>query len=160
MENVMKDLVIDEALFNQAFARDIDFEDVAPQSAYLNTENGDLVWVYHDNEDAHSEAGIPPERAEAIRQQITASPEQYLEIPGLNHSDHHDILQAFIDSDWTEDEEAKSLARSAYHGSIGWWKTVVDDEHIIHVYYDFRYERTQQMAEEFLREHGINPQWR
>jgi hypothetical protein len=154
----VRKLEIDEALFRQAFNRDVDFHDASPQSAYLNVETGIILWIYEDDEDA-SDIGVSPDENQAIREQIASSPGRYLEIPGLSHGDHHDILCEFLGSDWTEDEETKNIARNAYFGSIGGWKKSLNDESIVHVFYDFRDNRTKHMAEDFLRKHGIDPQW-
>jgi hypothetical protein len=155
----VRKLEIDEMLFRQAFDRDVDFHDAFPQCHYLNVETGEIILAYEDDEDAFMDIGMPPYENQANRELIAASPDRYLEIPGLNHGDHHDILLEFLDSDWTEDEETKNIARDAYYGSIGGWKKSLDDESILHAFYDFRDNRTKQMAEEFLRKHGIYPNW-
>ena len=155
----MRKLEIDEMLFRQAFDRDTDFHDAFPRSVYLNMETGEILWAYEDDEDAYMDIGVSPSENQAIRKLIAASPDRYLEIPGLAHGDHHDILQEFLDSDWTEDEETKNIARNAYFGSIGGWKKSLGDDSILHAFYDFRDLRTKQMAEEFLRKQGIDPHW-
>jgi hypothetical protein len=43
---------IDFYIFFRAFARDVDFEDTHPQSTYLDLQNGDILWVYEDDEEA------------------------------------------------------------------------------------------------------------
>jgi Uncharacterised protein family (UPF0158) len=156
----VKHLAIDEAMFTLAFDRHVDFTMHHPQSAYLDRDSGDVIWIYHDDEDAEMEAGVPAEENRVLRERISAAPERYLEIIGLSHGDHHDILRAFLDSDWTADEEARERAWSAYSGSIGRWKKTVADRAIIHAFYDFQEKRAKEMAEQFLREHGIEPQWR
>jgi hypothetical protein len=155
----VRKLDIDEMLFRQAFDRDTDFHDAFPRSPYLNMETGEILWAYEDDEDAYMDVGVSPLENQAIRKLIAASPDRYLEIPGLAHGDHHDILQEFLDSDWTEDKETKSIARNAYFGSIGGWKKSLEDDSILHAFYDFRDLRTKQMAEEFLRRQGIDPHW-
>jgi hypothetical protein len=156
----MRLLAIDEMLFRQAFDRDVTFHDDCPQSAILDRESGEIFWVYANDDDAHTEAGISPEVNAAIRQRVADGHDRYLEIPGHDHGEHHEILQEFLASDWTEDEEAKSTARAAYFGSIGGWKKVVDDKSVVDAFVDFRERRTKQMAEAFLRAQGIEPQWR
>jgi hypothetical protein len=104
--------------------------------------------------------GIPPEENDAVRQRITGTPDRFLEIPGLDHGDHHDILREFLASNWTEDEGARTSARAAYSGSIGRWKKSLGDDSAIHAYYDFRDRRTKDMAADFLRENGIEPLWK
>lgn len=156
---VIRELIIDEPLFQMAFGRDVDFHDDYPQTAYLELDTGNIYWLYEEDHDAEMWAGITQEENQATRALIATSPDRYLEIPGLSHGDHHEILQDFLDSDWTEDENIKRIARNAYFGSIGKWKRSVDDESIVNAFYNFRDYRTKQMAEEFLLEHGITPQW-
>ena len=155
----MQVLAIDEMLFWQAFDRDVVFHDTYPQSAYLDRKSGEILWVYEEDEAAHMDVGIPPEENAAARRLVAAAADRYLEIPGLDHGDHHEILREFLASNWTDDEKLKSRARAAYFGSIGGWKEAVGDERVVHAFYDFRERRTKQMAEDFLRRHGIEPQW-
>ena len=155
----MQVLAIDETLFRMAFNRDVDVE-IYPQSAYLDHQTGEIRWVYENDEHAEMEDGIPAVENKATRQRITETPDRFLEIPGLNHDDHHKILQEFLASDWTKDKEAESRAYAAYSGSIGGWIQRVNDDRAIHSYYDFRDGRTKELAEEFLRRQGIKPQWK
>jgi hypothetical protein len=155
----LRKLTINHALFSLAFDRDVPFHDLYPQSAFLDRKSGEIHWVYEEDKNAEMEAGIPAEENRAIRERIEATPDRYLEIRGLDHGDHHEILRAFLNSDWTDDEETWSRARNAYSGSIGRWKRSVADRTIIHAYYAFCDSRMKQMAEEFLRNHGIDPQW-
>lgn len=156
----LQKLSIDYAIFSMAFGRDVDFQDSNPQSTYLDRKNGDILWVYDDDEDASFEAGIPAEENRKLREQIKATPEQYLEIPGFSHGGHHKILREFLDSDWTEDKDEWNRVRNAYFGSIGGWKKSLDDENVAYIFYDFRDRRVQQLAERFLLEHGIEPLWK
>lgn len=150
---------IDYDIFLMAFGRDVDFHDAHSQFTYLNRENGDILWVYEDDEDAPWDAGIPAEENRELREQIKATPARYLEIPGLSHGGHHEILREFLDSEWTEDEDEWKRVRNAYFGSIGGWKKSLDDESIAYVFYNFRERRIKQLVEKFLREHGIEPLW-
>lgn len=156
----LRRVTIDQAMFSMAFDRDMDFEDVYPISTYLNLESGDVVWIYENDGDAYMDAGISPEENCATRDQVNALPNRYLEIPGLGHGEHHEILREFLDSDWTEDLEEHARARSAYFGSIGGWKKSVSNQSIVHSFNNYRDRKTLQLAEEFLREHGIKPAWR
>ena len=160
-ETKLQKLVIDEILFGCAFDRDVDFHDAYPQSAYLDRQTGEVIWFYEDDNDAELEAGcLAAEEFRKNRQIIEATPEQYLEIPGLDHGDHHDLLKDFLSSNWTDDDGLRRYAQDAYYGSIGGWKKSVDDESIIHAFYDFRDRMTTEMAEAFLRSHGIEPVWK
>jgi hypothetical protein len=133
---------------------------VCPQSTYLDLESGEIIWVYEEDEDAYVESGISKEENLEMRERIEAASDRYLEIPGLSHSDHHEILQEFLNSDWTDDEETWRKARDAYFGSIGGWKKSLKDERILYAFYDYRDRKTKKMADEFLREHGVDPEWK
>lgn len=159
-ESGLQKVSIDWCIFSRAFGRDVDFEDTHPQSTCLDRENGDILWVYEDDEDASWDAGIPAEENQGLRERVEAAPDRYLEISGLSHGEHHDILREFLDSDWTEDDEERKRVRNSYFGSIGGWKKSLEDEDIAYIFYDFRERRIKQLAEEFLREHGIEPQWK
>ena len=151
---------IDKALFTMAFGRDVDFHDTYPQVVYLDRKTGDVIWIYGSDHDAEMEAGISPDENRQEREAVDAAPERYLEIPGLDHTDHHRILQRFLRSDWTRDDERWERAQGAYRGSIGKWKRDVRDEDAVHAFYAFREAEVEAMAEEFLRENGIEPIWR
>ncbi len=40
------------------------------------------------------------------------------------------------------------------------WKDTIDNHRAEHAYYDFREKKIKHMAEEYLREHYIEPNWR
>ena len=147
---------IDWHNFHLAFARDTDFHDTWPQSVYLDLETGDVKWCFECDSDAEAEFGKGKARDNAeMRRQIEETPDRYLEIPGLSHGDHHNILQEFLDSDWTDDEEQHTNASISYFGSIGGWIKTVEDESAVHGYFDYREVRTVDLASQFLRDHGI-----
>ena len=152
-------LSVDWIFFSLAFARDVDFHDTFSQSTFLDRDTGEIIWVFEDDDDAESAAGISPEENQATWQLIEEAPERYLEIPGLDHGDHHEILRAFLNSDWTDDEGLRRTARDAYAGSIGGWKDAVNDRDIVHAFHDFQEQKATEMAEDFLRSHGIEPEW-
>ena len=153
-------LGIDRGLFAMAFGRDVDYHDTLPQLIYLDRQTGDIVWLYGSDNDATMEAGIPADENRMGRQAIKAEPERYLEIPGLDHDDHHRILRRFLMSDWTRDKGRRHRAEDAYRGSIGKWKRDVGDDDAINAFYDFRDAEIEAMAKAFLRENGIEPVWR
>ncbi len=155
-----RSISIDEMMFMHAFERDIDFQDMAPQSAYLDLERGNIIWVFEEDDDAKFYAGIELAKNRDIRERIAALPENYLEVPGRDHFEHHKILQEFLSSEWTEDKVLIRRAREAYSGSIGRWKEEIEDERVVLQYYDFREKKIKQLAEEHLREHLIEPNWR
>lgn len=135
------------------------FHDTYAQSAYLDRLTGEIFWVYENDEDACMELNVAPEENAAARRQVAESPDRYLMIPGLEHGEHHQILQEFLNSPWNEDEEAQIAAQAAYNGSIGRWKKAVNDE-TVEAFHEFREWRTKEMAEDFLRQHGTEPDWK
>jgi hypothetical protein len=159
-EGKLRKLPIDRAIFGMAFERDIVFHDTCPQTVYLNRETGEMHWVYDDDQDARSEAGISAAENEALRRLIEEAPARFLEIPGRDHGEHHDLLREFLNSDWTENESSRDKAQGAYFGSIGGWKKTVEDQETIHRFYDYRDSKLREMAESFLRDHGIEPVWK
>jgi hypothetical protein len=152
-------LTVDQSLFTIAFGRDVDYHDVVPQLIYLDRFTGDVMWLYESDDDAYMEAGIPASENLEQRERIVAEPNRYLEIPGLDHDDHHKILKSFLRSDWTDDEARSQKAFEAYFGSIGGWKKSVNDEGAIQAFYDYQDTRITELAEEFLAENGIVPDW-
>ena len=151
---------IDKGLFTMAFGRDVDFHDTYPQVVYLDRQTGGIVWLYETDDDAEMEVGILAEENRQEREAVDAAPERYLEIPGLNHDDHHRILRRFLMSDWTRDKERRRRVEDAYRGSIGKWKRDVRDEAAVDAFYEFREAEIVAMAEEFLRENDIEPIWK
>ena len=152
-------LAIDRTEFELAFGRDADNYVTYETIAYLDRRTGAVVWVYEDDEEAEDEANIPAAENGALRQAIAAAPARYLEIPGLNHGDHHDMLRAFIKSNWTEDNDLWRRVYEAYAGSIGRWKRAVPDRSIVHAFHAFEERRTAELGEDFLRANGIEPEW-
>ena len=155
-----RSLAIDKFLFTMAFGRDVDYHDVVPQLSYLDRCTGEVIWIYETDDDAYMEAGIPADENREVRERVERVSGRYLEIPGLDHGDHHEILKAFVRSDWTDDEVQRLNAETAYFGSIGGWKESVNDKDAVHIFYDFSDERVTMLAEEFLQKNGIAPIWR
>jgi hypothetical protein len=153
-------LAIDRTDFELAFGRDADEYLTYETIPYLDRRTGAVVWVYENDEEAWDEANIPAAENRAQREAIAAAPKRYLEIPGLDHGDHHDMLRAFVRSDWTDDEDLWRRVYEAYTGSIGRWKRAVPDRTIVHAFHAFEERRTAEMAEDFLRANGIEPAWR
>jgi hypothetical protein len=153
-------LAIDQSLFMMAFGRDVDYHDLAPQLIYLDRHTGDVMWLYESDEDAFLEVGLSAAENRGQRERIAAEPNRYLENPGLDHDDHHQILKRFLRSDWTDDANRSSKAFEAYSGSIGGWKKSVNDEGAIHAFYEYQETRITELAEEFLAENGIVPNWK
>ena len=117
----------DEADFRTAFDRDVTFHDAYSRSTYLDRQSGQILWIYDNDEDARWDAAVPAEDTAADRQRIITNPDHYLKIPGLVHGAHHEILKKFLNSEWTDDEAVKRMARGAYTRSIGYWLKNVGD---------------------------------
>ncbi len=159
-DSKLKKLTIERFPFELAYSHAPDPMYACTQFAYLDRQTGEVIWVYENDEDAEAEAQIPAEENRAVQQRVETTPERYLEIPGLDHGDDHDILRAFLKSDWTDDNALWRETKHAYRGSIGHWKRAVNDRDVIHAYHDFSNQRAAEMADEFLREHGIEPDWK
>ena len=156
----MRKVAVDKIMFMEAFERDEIFSDPSSQSAYLDLESGEVLWVFDNDDDAEMYAGMDPEENGALRNQIDAAPERYFRVPGRDHGEHHDILRDFLDSDWTDDEALWTHVRNAYSGSIGGWKEEVDNPEVVHAYYDFRDRKIEELVHEFFEENDIQPIWR
>ena len=151
---------IDEVFFLQAFGRDVPFHDAYPQPTYLDLETGEVIWVYDNDDDAYMEAGIPPEENRRRRELVASTSHRYLEIPGLDHGEHHEILRDFLASGSIKDPALRAWARKAYVSSIGGWMKAVDDQGIVDQFYQFRDDAVRARAEAFLQDHGVQVIWR
>ncbi len=151
---------VDEVTFLGAFGRDVDFHDDVPQSTYLDLETGEVIWVYDNDDDAYMEAGIPPEENRRRRELVASRSHRYLEIPGLAHGEHHEILREFLASGSIKDPALRAWARKAYFSSIGGWMKAVDDQGIVDQFYQFRDDAVRARAEAFLQDHGVQVIWR
>ena len=155
----MKTLTIDRELFMMAFGRDVDYHDLLPQGTWLDRSTGEVLWFYECDEDAFSEVGMPAKENREERERVEAEPDRHLLIPGLDHGEHHKILRRFLRSGWTGDESRLLRADAAYSGSIGGWIWDVGDEGAVSAFREYREARIAAMAEEFLRENRIVPEW-
>ncbi|MDE2792665.1 MAG: hypothetical protein OXI81_19910 [Paracoccaceae bacterium] len=155
----MCDLDIDRLFFVETFGRDADYPGDYPLLHYLDRKTGEVIWIFENDDDALDIAGIPIEENRSDRERAAADPERFLEIPGLDHGEHHRIIRQFLGSDWTDDDALWRRANEAYTGSIGRWKRRIADKDVVHAFYDFQDARIAELAEEFLRETGITPNW-
>ena len=156
----MRTLSIDRSFFTMAFGRDVDYHDWPPRRFLLDRSTGEVLWFYERDEDAFFEAGMPAKENREERERVEAEPERYLEIPGLDHGEHHGILREFLRSDWTGDEVRLLRADAAYSGSIGRWMRDVGHEEAVRAFRAYREARIAAMAEEFLRDNGVVPEWK
>ena len=144
MENTVR-LNIDTYPFMLAFERGDGYEIAdRPRVAFLDRETGELVWAYNWSWERMMYEGARPER--------------YIEIRGLTHDDHHEMLRAFLQTAWTDDEDLREMAYAAYTGTIGEWRYRVGEE--IYALFEFyRMDVTQALAERWLVKHRIRPNW-
>ncbi len=154
----MRKLIIDQGLFAMAFERDVDYDEQYSLNAYLDLETGDVEWLYDEDHDAEM-YGLTAADNRMQWKRIEAEPNRFLLIPGLSHSEHHEILQKFLTSDWTDDEDLRQTAHAAYFGSIGGWKKTVNNEDVVRAYFESRDQQIIEFAERFLLENGIEPDW-
>ncbi|MDB5864685.1 MAG: hypothetical protein JWO70_2491 [Betaproteobacteria bacterium] len=145
---------IDRKRFEQAFNRDNRYHDRFPQTVYLDRVTGDVIWVYENDEEAEAE-GVRAGLNDEHRAQVQAEPGRYLTIPGLTHDQHHQILRDFLESDWTEDEHEKELAKKVYARSISGWLSTVENEHAFRSYFEYKAATMKAMAQQWLRDNGI-----
>ena len=152
-------LLIDQYIFTLAFGRDADFQDKRPQNTFLDRRTGHVLWVFKEGEDAEFELGISSDDNREARERVSAEPSRYLEIPGLGHGEHHEILKKFLQSEWTDDMDLRKSIEGKYFKSIGGWKNGVPS-HVSNAFEAFKGEEILNMAEEWLRQNGINPVWK
>ena len=104
----------------------------------IDRHTGDVVWLYDCDDNREG------------RERVAAEPERYLEIPGRDHGEHHEILLQFLRSDWTDNDACKQRAAEAYFGSIGEWKRDVRDEEVVHAFRAFRKAEVAKRAKELM----------
>ena len=91
----MRTLAIDRSLFVMVFGLDVDYHDWPPRRFRLDQSTGEVIWFYECDEDAYMEAGMPEDENREERERVEAEPGRFLEIPGLDHGEHHAILRDF-----------------------------------------------------------------
>lgn len=155
----MKILALEHGQFFSIFGRDTDYHDPYPVNAYLDKESGELLWVYEKDFDALM-TGVGEENNKAMREIVATQKSRYLEIVGLNHGDHHDILQEFIGTKWCDNEADLLAARSAYFGSIGAWLKTMASSPAKEGYFRYKDEKVIELGEQYLRRDGIEPIWK
>ena len=157
--SAMESLHIDEAIFRDAFDRDVIFHDAYFQTTYLDRATGTVEWVYEEDNEAEIE-GPGADENQSLKKMIEADPGRFIVIPGLSHDEHHQVLQDFLDSDWTDNEVNKKFALESYFRSIGGWKEQIpEDSGIIEAWETHQEKAFRRLAIEFLQCHGIKPDW-
>jgi hypothetical protein len=150
-----------DRFFLVALGRDPALHDACRQSAYLDTETGDLCFVYDDDEEGRTHYGVSPEENRENRARVRAGSDRFVEVPALDHRSHEGILEQFLETDWTDDPVQRTAARSAYQGSLtGWLGALECDAGVVQAYQRYREARVAERARKFLGAHGIDPVWR
>ena len=147
---------INFGLFLTSFARDRDYHDTYRQDHFLDLHTGEILVVYANNEEAAIDAGavVAAENSRSLAR-IGKEPTRFVKIPGLSHGKHHELLQEFLESNWTSDQELKQQAVSAYHKSIGAWLAAMESQgQAVQAWEKFKSRRTEQMAHDFIRSLG------
>jgi hypothetical protein len=155
---ILKTVCIDLAVFQAALDRDVDANDEPTLSVFLDLETGAIIRLYAYDEDAARDgANVRENQDNGMR--IASSPQRYVNIPGRTYADELKILAQFLESDWTQDEQAKRHAKCAYRGSIRDWISHFDYEGPVKAYFSFRQSVLDKLGKELLSLHGIEPRW-
>lgn len=168
----MRPLVLDRAQVMDAALREPDFDAGPPVTAYLDLDNGNLVYLYTDADagaDADADDLIDqkawrwgyPSNAR-VRAAVTNSPERYLRISPLGRDEIENHLQAFLTSPFASrrvhpDEADKAVA--AYGGDYERWAVAMAGRPIYMAWRDYLYDQTLVKIERYLAEHEISPSW-
>ena len=152
-------MLIDQASFILAFGRDADFHDIHPQNTWLDRRTGHVLWICEKGEHAPYVLGISPDENREARVRVSAEPDRYLEILGLGHGEHHEILKKFLQSEWTDDMDLRKSIEGKYFKSIGGWKNAVP-RYVSNAFEAFKGEEILNLAEEWLRQNEIDPIWK
>ncbi len=154
----MRNVQIDETYLGLACGTDTTYDE-CPHTMMLDLRTGEWRALLDDGDDVLDDCGMG-EDSRAFREEIDLDPDRYLELPELDHADHHEILRDFLDSNWTSNLELHSRAKDAYQGSIGKWKRAIDfDAIILSAWEDFRPQRGTEIITERLQALGIQPEF-
>jgi len=159
-------ITIDYTLFNMAFDIDEQFQDPDFIDRYLAKNSGEILFIYREDSNAASCGGDALENKK-MKDLIKGNPDDYLEIIGRSHSKSHEILQNFLDSPWTDNENLKNYVKGLYNSSIGWWiKTVLNDNDlekernaIVEAYEKYKADTIEREKDTFLKQNGIKYKW-
>ena len=157
----LRRVMVNYGQFMSSYCRDERL--VEPWTAFLNVKSGDIHWVYENDEDAAEIMGSAHDGAQDnadLRAEILRSPDRFVEIPVIEHSERCGMLGEFLSSDWTDDGYAKQRAKEADQRSIRRWVSDVDDDETVDAFRTFQANAIQASAEDFLRDHGIEADWR
>ena len=118
-----------------------------------------MLTLYAYDEDAERR-GIPAGHNQDACMSVAFSRRRFVNIPGRTYAEELEILEDFLDSEWTIDRRAKEMARRTYRGSITNWLKAFNYQGPAHAYCRFRSEALRQAGDELLRLHRIEAEWR
>ncbi len=147
-----KTVSIDECEFLSAFGNDDD-----QREYYLDLASGDIQVVADEN--------IITDEADEVleRGRADAFPERYVRIP-TRCIVPGELLRRFVESEWTDDQDAKRSAMEAFHAHDGrishWRRDSAVAESTYFAFQEFEREHLKAEAECFLQASGIAAEWR
>lgn len=154
----MEKLKIDRIAFMMAFSADADFHvHLEGQVTFLDKCTGCLEYSVADRGRVAIEMGWDAVEDMSDADFFARRPEQYLEISGMPHGLHHQVLQEFLASDWVSEQKRRDHATNIYYSrrSIGYWLKSVGDQDAIDAYFLFKEHAYLRLAQEFLSENGV-----
>jgi hypothetical protein len=162
MNNVIhnRKVTIDEEIFWRAFGR-IEDED-RPCRCYLARKGGETIWVYDSNEDVLVDGMGDMIDNELDRAIVAAHPDDYVELPSFDLSDHMAIVEAFLSAEILDAEDLRKFggrmrkcAKPSMMGEFGVPVTIVGEyEHYL------REAHLRPRGEGLLAYHGLTAVWK
>lgn len=160
---LLNEILISRIEFIDSFGADGDYHSQCEYSStYLNKSDGELDYAWTNKEKMVLELGedfvteIPPAK------ELKKYPDRYLEIAPMSHSAHHHILQSFLNSRWTNEQERANRVEAFYYPrkSIGYWLRSVGDDAAVEAYRRFAEIEIRRLAEDYLKRNGVvNYEW-
>jgi hypothetical protein len=163
---IMKDkiqnqnVIIDEEIFFRAFGR-IE-EEERPCRCYLARRQGTVLWVYGSNEDVLVDGMGDMIDNELDRASVAAHPDDYVELPGFDLSDHMAIVETFLSAEILDEEDLRKFggrmrkcAKPSMMGEFGVPLTISGEyEHYL------RETHLRPRGEGLLSYHGLTAVWK
>lgn len=150
---------IERDIFIMTFTADANYHaHLEGQETFLDKRTGELEYAVSDRNRLAMEMGDDAVEDMLDSVYCNEHPEWYLEIPSMSHARHHSVLQDFLVSDWSTDQTIIDHATNVYYPrkSIGYWLKNVDDQAAVDAYFAFREVENLRIAENYLRENGVN----
>ena len=136
-------LEIDQTLVELVMSRDPDHPSkLRPFRAYIELDTGQVIQVREDR----------AKMSRKLRSQFKLTPERFLELSGLTHDEHHELLQSFLE---TQSEDVRNL----YDHSVGMWKENVSDD-TLDALEALRWDAIRKLVTAKLDALGIEPVWK